>query len=191
MFSCKPSAPPDQTTTTSEMITSNICPQVSLTSHPGVQLIVFSDGTNVTTALDSDGNGCNLVSTGTTMTVVLRDGTPATFSSVGVTSSNVNQIDVALFDGTSNRPLIQSPQGTIRSPLTLNPTVQNLPNNPAATLAVTFFSTIDGQPPRNVKLIVYACFPTVTEISTTPSVNHLNDFIINLDKIINNLCHVL
>ena len=145
------------------MTPSNICPQVSLTSHPSVELIVFSDGTNVTTALDSDGNGCNLVSTGTTMTAVLRDSTPATFSSVGVTSSNVNQIAVALFDGTSNRALIESPQGTMRSPLTLNPTVQNLPANPTVALAVTFLSTIDGQPPRNVKLIIYACFPTVTE----------------------------
>ncbi len=174
------------------MIPSNICPQVSLTSHPSVALIVFSDGTNVTSDLDSNGNGCNLVSTGTTMTVILRDGTPATFSSVGVTSSNVNQIDVALFDELSNSPLIQSSQGTmIRSPLTLNPTVQNLPANPAGTLAVTFLSTIDGQPPRNVKLLVYACFPTVTEISpartaTIPSVNHLNEFITNINKIINN-----
>jgi hypothetical protein len=148
-------------------------------------LIVFSDGTNVTSDLDSDGNGCNLVSTGTTMTVLLRDGTPATFSSVGITSPNVNQIAVALFDQLSNRPLIQSSQGTIISPLTLNPTVQNLPADPAGTLAVTFLSTIDGQPPRNVKLLVYACFPTVTEISpspapTIPSVNHLNKIIANL-----------
>jgi hypothetical protein len=159
------------------MIPSNTCPQVSLTSHPSVAFIVFSDGTNVTSGLDSDGNGCNLVSTGATMTVILRDGAPATFSSVGITSPNVNQINVALFDELSNRPLIQSPQETMRSPLTLNPTVQNLPANPAATLVVTFLSTIDGQPPRNVKLQVYACFPTVTEISpsptaTIPSVNH-------------------
>src|ERR1700733_12531052 len=101
------------------------CPQVSLTSHPGVELIVFSDGTNVTSDLDPDGNGYNLNSTGTTMTILLRNGMPATFSSVGVSSPNVNQIDVALFDELSNRPLIQSPQGTIQSSITLNPSVQN------------------------------------------------------------------
>jgi hypothetical protein len=156
----------------------NTCPQVSLTSNPGVELIVFSDGTNVTSDLDPDGNGCNLISTGTTMTVLLRNGMSATFSSVGVSSPNVNQIDVSLFDELSNRPLIQSPQGTIRSPLTLNPSVQNLPVNPAATLVVTFLSTVDGQPPKNVKLLVNACFPNVTEIlptsaSNSPSVNHL------------------
>lgn len=147
-----------------------------MASHPGVELIVFSDGTNATNDLNPDGNGCNLVSTGTTMTVLLRDGMPATFSSIGISSSNVNQIDVALFDEQANRPLIQSSQGTIRSPVTLNPTVQNLPMNPAVTLVVTFLNTVDGQPPKNVKLLVYACFPTVTAIppvptSINPSVN--------------------
>ncbi|CAF4443462.1 unnamed protein product, partial [Adineta steineri] len=51
-------------------ISSNNCPQVSLTNHPGVELIIFDDGTNVTNDLDPDGNGCNLISTGTTMTVL-------------------------------------------------------------------------------------------------------------------------
>ena len=111
------------------------------------------------------------------MTVLLREGASATFSSVGVSSSNVNQIDVALFDESSNRPLIQLPQGTIRSSLSLNPSVKNLPANPAATLVVTFVNTIDGQPPYNVRLLVYACFPTVTELSPSralpvPSVNY-------------------
>src|SRR4051794_31682590 len=96
-------------------MSSDICPQVSLTNHPGVELIVFSDGTNVTNDLDPDGNGCNLISTGTIMTILLRNGMPATFSSVGVSSPNVNQIDVALFDELSNRPLIQLPQGTAQS----------------------------------------------------------------------------
>jgi hypothetical protein len=155
----------------------DICPEVSLINHPGVELIVFSDGTNTTNDLNSDGDGYNLVSTGTTMTVLLHSGMSATFSSVGVLSSNVNQINVALFDEISNRPLIQSPQGMTQSSITLNPNVQNLPVNPAATLAITFLSTIDGQPPRNVKLLTYACFPTITEIlpsptSTTSSVNH-------------------
>jgi hypothetical protein len=156
----------------------NTCPQVSLTTHPGVEWIIFSDGTNVTSDLDPDGNGCNLVSTGTNMVVLFRNGMSATFSSVGVSSPNVNQIDVALFDEASNHPLIQSQQGTIRSPITLNPSVQNLPSNPAATLTITFLSTTDGQPPRNVKLLVYACFPTISEISqpSAPAsslVNHL------------------
>jgi hypothetical protein len=155
----------------------NTCPQVSLTTHPGVELIIFSDGTNVTSDLDPNGNGSNLVSLGTTMTVLLRRGMPATFSSVGVSSPNVNQIDIALFDEASNRPLTQTPQGTIQSSITLNPSVQNLPSDPAATLVVTFLSTIDGQPPRNVKLLFYACFPTLSETSppspqTSPSVNH-------------------
>jgi hypothetical protein len=156
----------------------NICPQVSLTSYPGVELIVSSDGTNVTSDLDPDGNGCNFVSTGSTTTVLLRSGMSATFSSVGVSSPNVNQIDVGLFDELSNSPLILSLQGTARSAITLNPSVQNLPVNPAATLAVTFLSTTDEQPPKNVKLLVYACFPTVTEISptaasTSPPVNYI------------------
>jgi hypothetical protein len=156
----------------------DMCPQVSLTSNPGVELIVFSDGTNVTSDLDSDGNGLNLISTGTTMTVLLRNGMSATFSSVGVSSPNVNQIGVALFDEQTNNPLIQAPQGIIQSPITLNPSVQNLPVNPASTLTVTFLSTVDGQPPRNVKLLVYACFPTVTETlptpaSSSPSVNYI------------------
>lgn len=141
-----------------------MCPQVSLSIHPSVELIVFSDGTNVTSDIDPDGNGCNLVSTGTTVTILLRKGTSATFSSVGVSSPNVNQIDVAIFDESSNRPLIQLAQGKIRSPLTLNPSVQNLPANPAATVMITFLTTVDGQPPRNVRLLVYACFPTVTEV---------------------------
>lgn len=158
----------------------NTCPQVSLTTNPGVELIVFSDGTNVTSDLDPDGNGCNLTSSGTTMTVLLRNGMPATFSSVGISSPNVNQIDVALFDEASNRPLIQSPQGTIQSPITLNPSVQNLPLNPAATLVVTFLSTVDGQPPQNVKLLVYACFPTTSVISPSPAPTDplVNEFIL-------------
>lgn len=151
---------------------------MSLASHPGVELIVFSDGTNATTDLDPNGNGCNLTSMETIMTVLLRDDMPATFSYIGVSSPNVNQIEVALFDQESNRPLIQSTQGTSRSPLILNPYVQDLPMDPAATLAVTFLSTNDGQPPRNVKLVVYACFPTVTQMisqpssANIPSVNH-------------------
>jgi hypothetical protein len=128
----------------------NICPQISLTTHPGVELIIFSDGTNVTSDLDPDGNGCNLL---------------ATFSLIGISSPNVNQIDVALFDETSNRPLIQSPQGRMQSSITLNPSIENLPLNAAATLTVTFLSTIDGQPPRNVKLLIYACFSTTNVIS--------------------------
>jgi hypothetical protein len=143
----------------------NICPQISLTTHPGVELIIFSDGTNVTSDLDPDGNGCNLLSTGTMMTVLLRNGMSATFSLIGISSPNVNQIDVALFDETSNRPLIQSPQGRMQSSITLNPSIENLPLNAAATLTVTFLSTIDGQPPRNVKLLIYACFSTTNVIS--------------------------
>ncbi|CAF1406194.1 unnamed protein product [Adineta steineri] len=148
-------------------ISSNNCPQVSLTTHPGVELITFNDGTNVTSDLDPDGKGCNLISTGTTMTVLLRSGMSAVFSSIGILSPNVNQIDVALFDKISNQPIIQSPQGSIRSSITLDPNVQNLPLNAAATLVITFLNTIDGQPPRNVKLLVYACFLTANYNSSS------------------------
>ena len=103
------------------------------------------------------------------MTILLRKGTSATFSSVGVSSPNVNQIGVALFDEPTNRPLIKSAQGKIRSPLSLNPSVQNLPANPAATLVITFLTTVDRQPPLNVRLLVYACFPTLTDMSLSPA----------------------
>ncbi|UJR30107.1 hypothetical protein I4U23_017648 [Adineta vaga] len=149
-------------------ISSDVCPQISLTTHPDVQLIIFNDGTNVTRNLDPDGDGCDLISIDTTMTVLLTTGRSATFSSIGVSSPNVNQIDVALFDEISNRPLIQSsPHGIIRSARTLNPSIQNLPLNPASTITITFLSTTDGQPPRNVKLLIYACFPTTS--ITSPS----------------------
>ncbi|CAF1548132.1 unnamed protein product [Adineta steineri] len=148
-------------------ISSNNCPQVSLTNHPDVELIIFDDGTNVTSDLDPAGNGCNLISTGTTMTVLLQSGMSAVFSSISILSPNVNQIDVALFDEISNQPIIQSPQGSIRSSITLNPSIKNLPSNAAATLVITFLNTIDGQPPRNVKLLVNACFPTTNYNSSS------------------------
>ena len=160
-------------------MSANICPQVSLTNHPDVEFIIFDDGTNVTNDLDPDGNGCDLTSVGTTITILLSPGRSATFSSIGISSSNVNQIAVALFDEISNRPLIQLPSGAIQSASTLNPSVQNLPLNPASTVVITFLSTIDGQSPKNVKLLVYACFPTTSITSTSEDFNTAKQHIVS------------
>lgn len=132
------------------------CSRVSILTHSAIELILVDDGTNVTKDLDFDGRGCSFRSLKPMITILFRSNFSTKFSSIGVFSSNVDQIEIDFFNDDEN----ESKSTKIQSSIQRNPLVSNLSSNfdTTTTLSIILLRTDDRLAPRDVRLSIDVCF---------------------------------